>query len=118
MWLRHSKKPSQWHENWNRKGKSRSEQKERKSMSSSPAPALKKNVQTQPFPYADAIVIASVQMTPESETVPSDLTDQRHEQEIHKARHEGETRARQAYEIELERVRGSLRTALLKFEKD
>ena len=87
-------------------------------MSSSPAPALKKDVEAQPFPYADAIVIAAVQASTQAVSIPVDVAEQRHEQKIQEARQEGEIRARQAYEIELEHARGSLRTALLKFEKD
>ena len=88
-------------------------------MSSSPAPALKKEVQTQPFPYADAISRHPAQeLPPEAENVQAALVNQRYEQEIQRARQQGEAQARQAYEAELERTRTGLRTALLKFEKE
>jgi flagellar assembly protein FliH len=87
-------------------------------MSSSPALGLKKEVQAQPFSYADAAASVVPQLGKEADGAQPALSNALHEQEIQEARREGESRARQAFEEELERVRGNIRTALAKFEKE
>ena len=87
-------------------------------MSSSPAVGLKKEAQTQPFPYADAAVATLRPLAGDKEEQPA-LSNLRHEQEIlEAARQEGEARARQAFEQELDRVRGNIRTALTEFAQE
>jgi flagellar assembly protein FliH len=86
-------------------------------MSSSPAPGLKKEIQTQPFPYSDASAGVPLQPAQEQSGGASSLSA-RHEQEIQRAQQEGEARARQLFEQELERVRNNLRAALINFEKE
>src|SRR5882672_12144263 len=87
-------------------------------MSSSPALGLKKEAQAAPFPYTDAAVSTLPRSGREADGEQPALSSGRDEQEIQEARREGESRARQAFEEELERVRGNIRTALIKFEKE
>jgi flagellar assembly protein FliH len=86
-------------------------------MSSSLAMELKKEIQTEPFPYSDASANTPLPQAQDETRDPAVLSAH-HEQEIQKARQQGEAQARQAFEEELERVRANLWTALLNFEKE
>ena len=83
-------------------------------MSSSPAVGLKKEAQAHPFPYADAVALTQAQ----AEGDQSALSNGREQEILEAARQEGEARAQQAFEEELEHVRDNIRSALVKFEKE
>ena len=88
-------------------------------MSSSPALVRAKEVQTQPFPYADAAVGATKLPAPETDNDQSRLPNVGRDQEIlQAARQAGEARARQTFEEELERVRNNIRVALMNFAQE
>ncbi len=85
-------------------------------MSSSPALGLKTKVETRPFPYADAAGTAPLTA---SQADPPNFSQARQEPEVlEAARREGEARARQTFEQELESVRNNIRLALVNFEKE
>jgi flagellar assembly protein FliH len=86
-------------------------------MSSSPAIGLKKEAQSQPFPYVDAAAAALTPMQAEGDQ-PAVSSARREQKILETARQEGEAQAQQAFEQELERVRDNMRSALVKFEKE